>query len=153
MLPRWQRKDHINCLEIGMSVQGREDFGVSEGRYGWALGAFFLGAAVGSILVGRLVQIIGPRLQISASLILSALLQLGIATIASSFLAVVALLGLCGIVNSANQTAVNLALTQARLPRLGLAVALKQSGMPTASVLAGFAVPVLALTVGWRARD
>jgi len=137
-------------LIVGMSVQVREDFGVSEGRYGWALGAFFLGAAIGSILVGRLVQNIGPRLQISASLVLSALFQLGIATIAGSFLAVVALLGLCGIVNSANQTAVNLALTQARLPRLGLAVALKQSGMPTASVLAGFAVPALALTVGWR---
>lgn len=137
-------------LIVGMSVQVREDFGVSEGRYGWALGAYFLGAAIGSILVGRLVQIIGPRLQISAALILSALFQLGIATIASTFIAAVVLLALCGIVNSANQTAVNLALTQARLPRLGLAVALKQAGMPTASVLAGFAVPALALTLGWR---
>ena len=49
-----------------------------------------------------------------------------------------------------HQTAVNLALTRARLPRLGLAIALKQSGMPTAAMIGGATVPLLALTLGWR---
>ena len=76
--------------------------------------------------------------------------QLAIAITARSFEALVALLLVAGFANAANQTAVNLALGQARLRRLGFAVAVKQSGMPSAAFLSGFAVPVLALTVGWR---
>jgi hypothetical protein len=55
-----------------------------------------------------------------------------------------------GLCHFGNQTGINLLLSQAKLPRLGPALALKQSGMPTASLLGGVAVPVIALTVGRR---
>ena len=133
-----------------LSVQVSEDFGVSEGTYGWGLGSFFLAATAGSVVLGRLAQRIGPRTQIAGALAVSGCAELVLAGFARSFAAVIACLFVAGFTNAGNQTAVNLALARADISRLGLAVALKQSGMPTASLLSGFAVPVLALTVGWR---
>lgn len=133
-----------------LSVQISDEMGVSEAVYGWGLGSFFLAATVGSILLGRLAQRIGPGNQMTAALVVTALVQVALAATARSFPAVVGFLVVAGLANAANQTAVNLALARAELPRLGLAVSAKQSGMPAASLLAGFAVPALALTVGWR---
>lgn len=133
-----------------MSVQVSQEMGVSEGVYGWGLGSFFGSAMLGSVMLGRLAQRIGPRSQMTWALVVSVAVQLALAATARSFGAVIGFLVLAGLANAANQTSVNLALTQARLPRLGLAVSIKQSGLPTATLLAGFAVPGLALTVGWR---
>lgn len=133
-----------------LSVQVSAEFGVSEAAYGWGLGGFFLAATTGSILLGRLAQHIGPRRQILVGLSVTAAMELVIALVVEQWWTLVAVLVVCGLVNAANQTAVNLALTRARIPRLGLAIALKQSGMPLASMLGGLAVPALALTLGWR---
>ena len=145
----------IGCVYPGfligaLSVQVIDEFEVSAGRYGWAMGTYFLAATFASILGGRLVQRIGPRRQLIGCLSLTIVAQSLIATIGDSFGIVVALLAVCGVVNAGNQTAVNLALTRARLPRLGLAIALKQSGMPSAAMISGATVPLLALTLGWR---
>jgi MFS family permease len=131
-------------------VQVGAEFGVSEGTYGWALGSFFLGAGSGSVMLGRLAQRIGARSQISFALAGTMAVELTLAVGARSFGTLITCLALAGLMNAANQTAVNLALSQARLSRLGLAIAIKQSGMPAASLLSGVAIPVLALTVGWR---
>ena len=133
-----------------MSVQVSAEMGVSEAAYGWGLGSFFGAAMLGSILLGRLSQRIGALSQTTLALGLSAAAQLALAATARSFGAVIGFLVVAGLCNAANQASVNLALAQARLPRLGLAVSIKQSGLPTATLLAGFAVPALALTVGWR---
>jgi predicted MFS family arabinose efflux permease len=133
-----------------LSVQVSAEFDVPESVYGRGLGGFFLAATVGSVTLGKLVQKIGPRRQIAALLGVAAAMQMLIATVADSFAQVVGLLVVCGLANSGNQAAVNLALTRARVERLGLAIALKQSGMPAASLLSGLAVPALALTAGWR---
>ena len=133
-----------------MSVQVSAEMGVSESVYGWGLGSFFGAAMVGSIMLGRLAQRIGPLNQMTLALGVSIAVQLALAATARSFSAMIGFLVVAGLANAANQTSVNLALAQARLPRLGLAVSIKQSGLPTATLLAGFAVPSLALTVGWR---
>ena len=88
--------------------------------------------------------------QTTLALGVSAAVQLALAATARSFGAVIGFLLVAGLCNAANQASVNLALAQAQLPRLGLAVSIKQSGLPTATLLAGLAVPSLALTVGWR---
>ena len=133
-----------------LSVQVGREMDVSEAVYGWGLSSFFGAAMVGSIMLGRLAQRIGPLHQMTLALGVSIAVQLALAATARSFGAVIGLLVVAGLANAANQTSVNLALAQAQLPRLGLAVSVKQSGMPTATLLAGFAVPSLALTVGWR---
>jgi len=135
-----------------LSVQISDEFDVAEATYGWGIGGFFLAATVGSVALGRLAQHIGPRRQVTYALALSGLSQLFIALFVDSFGLLVFALAVSGLCNSANQTGINLLLSQAKLPRLGLAIALKQSGMPTASLLGGVAVPVIALTVGWRSR-
>lgn len=145
----------IGCVYPGfligaISVQVRDEFDVSAGTYGWAMGTYFLAATFASILGGRLVQRIGPRRQLTGCLVITMAAQSSIAAFGDSFGRVVALLAACGVVNAANQTAVNLALTRARLPRLGLAIAIKQSGMPSAAMISGATVPLLALTLGWR---
>lgn len=137
-------------LIAALSVQVSAEFEVTEATYGWGLGSFFLAATVASAPAGRLAQRIGARRQITGALVISAVAQLTLATSARSFVAVLACLVIAGFMNAANQTAVNLAISSARLPRLGLAVSLKQSAMPAASLLSGLAVPVFALTVGWR---
>ena len=133
-----------------LSVQVSAEMGVSEAVYGWGLGSFFGAAMVGSIMLGRLAQRVGPLNQMSLALVVSAVAQVALAATARSFLAVIGYLVVAGMANAAIQTSVNLALAQAQLPRLGFAVSIKQSGLPTATLLAGFAVPSLALTVGWR---
>ena len=134
----------------GLSVQIRGEFGVAEGRYGWAMSTYFLAATAGSIVLGRLAQVIGPRRQLTLALLGAAVVDLCIALFANEFGYLIAFLSIAGLCNAAAQTAVNLGLTQAGLPRLGLALAVKQSGMPAASMLSGLAVPVIALTLGWR---
>lgn len=133
-----------------LAVQVKEDFGVSAGEYGWTIGSFFLAASLTSIGVGRLAQRIGPRRQLRLGLVATALVQLVVAVAVGNFAGLLVCLALAGMFNSMIQTAVNLALSQARLKRLGFAVAAKQSAMPAAAMLGGLAVPALALTVGWR---
>ena len=133
-----------------LSVQVADEFGVTEATYGWGLGGFFLSATLGSKVLGGVAQRVGPRRQVVASLAASVVAQLFIAVLASSFWLFVGALAVTGLANSANQSAINLLLSTAKLPRLGLAIALKQSGMPAASLLGGLAVPAIALTVGWR---
>ena len=133
-----------------LTVQVSDEFSVTEATYGWGLGGFFLAATVGSALFGRLVQRVGPRRQILSGLVVTLAMNLYIALLAGGWWQLVGALTVAGFVNASNQTAVNLALTQARIPRLGLAIALKQSGMPMASMISGLMVPAIALTVGWR---
>ena len=133
-----------------LSVQISAEMGVSEALYGWGLGSFFGAATIGSIMLGRLAQRIGALSQMTLALAVSAGVQVALAATARSFAAVVGFLVVAGLANAANQTSINLALAQAELRRLGLAVSIKQSGLPTATLLAGFSVPALALTVGWR---
>jgi len=137
-------------LSGALSVQTRSEFAVTESRYGWALSSYFLAAALGVAAMGRLTQRFGARRQLVTALLFIIFIQLGLAARATSFGQFVALLAICGLSNAAIQTAVNLALADAELPRLGFAIALKQSSMPTATLIGGLAVPLLALTVGWR---
>lgn len=133
-----------------ISVQAIADFEISEARYGWGLGSFFLGATAGSAVLGRSAQHLGPRRQVLTALVITAATSVAIAAFATTFSLFLGLLAVAGLSNSANQSAVNLLLTQAKIERLGLALSLKQSGMPAAAMLGGLMVPIVAVTFGWR---
>jgi len=106
----------------------RVDLGLSDRWFGLVVGAFFFGAMLGSMIMGRLAERIGARRTI-----------------------VLLLLSIAGIANAGTQTSANKLLSQSIRPeRLGFAMAIKQSGMPGGSLLGGLAVPVIALTLGWR---
>ncbi|MEZ5375895.1 MAG: MFS transporter [Acidimicrobiales bacterium] len=128
----------------------RSSIGISEGFFGLVIGSFFIGSALGSVALGRLGEQHGARRMITVSLLTTAAMTALIAgTIRSGAVLLVALF-VAGIANSGGQTAANKLLSQSIEPgRLGFAMAIKQSGMPGATLLGGLAVPAIALTVGW----
>jgi predicted MFS family arabinose efflux permease len=139
-------------LTGAVSVQLRESIGVQEGQLGLAIGAFFLGAAAGSAVLGNVAQRLGGPRAMSTGLAMTVMTGALIAGLARSALSLTFLLLIAGVSNALTQPAANLMLAERlAVERLGMALALKQSGMPMATMLGGLAVPALALTLGWQA--
>jgi predicted MFS family arabinose efflux permease len=138
-------------LTGAVGVQLRADLGISEGAVGIAITAFFTTAALGSMVLGRAAERIGASTAMRTGLGISVATLLGVAILGRSAgsLSLVLLLG--GVANALTQPSANLLLARrVRRERLGVGMALKQAGMPAATLLGGLAVPTLALTVGWR---
>lgn len=134
-----------------VAVQVSADLGIDDQQLGLVIGAYFTSAALGSALLGRAAQRMGPTRAMRAGLGLTALTGLALSLVPSALLLGAVLL-VSGVSNALTQPAANLLLAdRVSAGRLGLAMALKQAGMPFASLLGGLAVPALALTLGWRA--
>ena len=133
-----------------IAVQLADDLALGASQLGLVIGGFFASAALGSVLLGRLAERLGPGPAMRIGLLTSLVTGLALSQARSALHLGLALL-VAGTSNALTQPAANLLLVR-HVPagRLGLAMALKQAGMPIASLLGGVAVPVLALTVGWR---
>lgn len=133
------------------AVWVREDLQVSLGQFGVAVSTFFGAAAVGALGFGRTFDRLGRR---RGLILAGTLVFLGAG--AMSFLVVgwwslMAGMGLLGLGNSACQTTANLSMARALRPgRRGLGFGVKQSAVPLAIMLGGFAVPTLGAALGWR---
>jgi MFS family permease len=135
----------------GLGVQLRADLDIDAAALGAAAGIPFAAAALASIVLGRVAERFGPGRTLRVAALGSAATMLAIAALARSWATLAALLVLAGVVNAAAQPAANLYLARAVPPtRLGWALALKQSAIPAGTLLAGLAVPAIALTVGWE---
>jgi MFS family permease len=135
----------------GLGVQLRADLDIDAAALGAAAGIPFAAAAVASALLGRVVERFGPGRTLRVAALGSALTMLAIGAFARSWATLAALLALTGVVNAAAQPAANLFLARAVAPtRLGWALAMKQSAIPAGTLLAGLAVPAIAITVGWE---
>ncbi len=132
-------------------VQLAGDLGFGEATLGRAIGFYFAAAALGSVTFGRVAERLGGTTGLRSGLSVSAAAMLAIALFADGPWTLTGLLVVAGLANALNQPSANLMLVE-RLEagRLGLAMAIKQSGMPLASLLGGASVPAIALTVGWR---
>jgi MFS family permease len=139
-------------LTGAVAVQLRDDLDLTESAIGLAIGAFFIGSSVGSAGLGRLAERLGPRSALGLGLAVTTAADLGVAGLARGAWSLAAILVVAGLANAIGQPAINLLVVRT-VPRgrLGLVMALKQSGMPAAALLGGLAVPTIALTVGWRA--
>ena len=133
-----------------IAVQLADDLSLGASQLGLVIGGFFASAALGSVLLGRLAERLGPGAAMRIGLTTSMLTGVAMSQARSALHLGLALL-VAGTSNALTQPAANLLLVR-HVPdgRLGLAMALKQAVMPIASLLGGVAVPVLALTVGWR---
>lgn len=133
-----------------MGVQIGRDFGIPAASVGIVISAFALGSIVASVPLGHRVGRWGIRNCLrGASLIAAAGILVAALSPAPWVLAMA--MFLAGLANALGQPAAN-ALIAAQLPprRHGIAYAIKQSGVPLATFLAGLAVPLIALTIGWR---
>ena len=138
-------------LTGGLAVQIRGEIGFGAGALGLAVAVFFVVSSLSSAFAGRVVERIGSHTAMRVSSLVGVLSLLAVAVLAGSWWGLVACLVLGGMGNAIAQPATNLMLAR-EVPggRQGLAFGVKQAAIPVATLLAGLAVPVLAVTVGWR---
>lgn len=133
-----------------LAVFLREDLDFDQAQLGLAIAAFFLASALAAIPGAQVTERVGARAAILSATSVSGLAMLGIAFLATSWSSLVLFLAIAGMANGVAQPAGNLALARGvRGGRQGFAFGVKQSAIPGATLLAGVAVPLLALTVGW----
>ena len=138
-------------LTGGLAVQVRGELGSGAAALGLSVAAFFVSSALASAVMGRLVERIGAHRGMRLAALGSAASLLGIALLAGSWAGLVACLVLGGLANAASHPATNLSLArEVPAARQGLSFGVKQSAIPAATLLAGLAVPTIALTFGWR---
>ncbi|GAB3964989.1 MFS transporter [Plantactinospora veratri] len=135
----------------GLAVQLGAELDFSPAGLGLAVAVYFGVSALASVPSGALVERYGPTMVARASLLLVAAAMLAVAAVARSYPVLVALLAVVALANPLGQMASNATLAH-RVPpgRQGLSFGVKQAAIPAGTLLAGAAVPALALTVGWR---
>lgn len=134
---------------LGVQLQQSLHFGPA--ALGAAVSICYVGAALGSVPFGRLAEAVGGARVLRLAALAAAGLLGALALAARSWALLAGLLFLAGLVSSAIQPAANLFLARRTPPgQQGLAFGVKQAAVPLAAVIGGFAVPVVALTVGWR---
>jgi MFS family permease len=134
-----------------LSVEVRAELGYGEAAAGLILSAFFASSAVVSSRIGRAIDRIGSRTGLTVALSGTAAIQLLVAVAATGPVVLGVLAAVAGICNATAQLSANVFIARDLPPqRQGVGFAVKQSAMPGASLVAGLALPAVALTVGWR---
>ena len=137
-------------LTGALAVQIGRDFTFGPSRLGVASGTFFAAAALGSALMGRLAERVGPGRAMRGAT-LAAALFMALLSVAPGFGPFLVLLLAAGFANALAQVGANLLVAKGVHPsRQGWSLALKQAGVPAGTLLGGLAVPALGVTVGWR---
>ncbi|MEU8232377.1 MFS transporter [Actinoplanes sp. NPDC048967] len=135
----------------GLAVQISDELGFSPAGLGLAVAAYFGASALASVPAGALVERYGSTTIARAGIALAAASLLTIAVAARSLWSLIAILALGAGANAMGQLASNTSLSRhVPVRRQGLSFGVKQAAIPVSSLLAGAAVPVVALTVGWR---
>ncbi|MDI6100615.1 MFS transporter [Actinoplanes sp. NEAU-A12] len=135
----------------GLAVQVGDELGFSPAGLGLVVSTYFGVSALASIPAGTLVERHGATRTARIALGLAATVLIGIAVGARSLWTLTAILALGAAANAMGQLASNTSLSRhVPVHRQGLTFGIKQAAIPVATVLAGAAVPALALTLGWR---
>lgn len=135
----------------GLAVQIRAELGFGEAALGAALAGAFLIGACAAPLGGRLADRVGARAAVCAGSTLSVVGLVGIAGAARSWAQVAAMLALCGLAMAITDPGLAILVARAvPVTRQGLAFGVKEASVPIATLVAGLAVPAIALTLGWR---
>lgn len=135
----------------GLASLVRVDLQFDEAQLGLAVGAFYGSSALAAVPGGRLAERLGARRSFIIGIALAVASLGGIALFTRSWVHLVPFLVLAGGSNGVTQSAASLAIARSVRPgRRGVAFAIKQSAVPSASLLAGLAVPLIGLTIGWR---
>jgi predicted MFS family arabinose efflux permease len=135
----------------GLAVQISRDLRLTPASLGLAVAIYFGVTAIGSLPVGALVERYGAARTGRVAVVVAAVSMLGIALAARSLVVLLLLLAAAATANSLGQLSSNASLARS-VPahRHGVTFGAKQSAIPLATLLAGAAVPTVALTLGWR---
>ena len=128
-----------------------EDFALGDSGVGLAIAIFHVMCAISSTPAGRLVERIGPQAGMRIAAALTAVSCLAIAALAQSAVSLTALLLIGGVANAFGGPSVAALLRrEVAVHRQGLAFGAQQSGATLGSLLAGLALPLIAIPFGWR---
>ena len=135
---------------LAVLMQRELNFGASELGAGIAIA--FLVAAGAAVPAGRLADRLGPKRTTWIGLGFALVALLGIGLAVREWIHLVVCLAFAGAGITTVQLGINVLLAR-RVPasQRGLAFGLKQAAVPMASLIAGLALPLIGLTVGWRA--
>lgn len=135
----------------GLAVQIGADLDFSPAGLGLAVSAYFGATALASVPAGALVERYGSTTIARCGIALSATSLLAVAALARSLWSLVLILALGAGANAMGQLASNTSLARhVPVRRQGLSFGVKQAAIPVSTLLAGVAVPLVALTLGWR---
>jgi len=144
----------LTTIRFGLPVLApfwRAALGISLGQVGILLGAFDLGALLLFVPIGLLADRWGEPVVLTAGALFTAAMTAVVAG-APRFSTLAVLLVLAGLGYGSGQTAGTKAVAAAFGPRgRGMAMGIRQSGLPLGGMIAALLLPVLAATLGWRA--
>lgn len=138
-------------LTGALAVQISAELGFDPAGLGLVVALYFGASALASLPVGWLVERYGAVSTSRISVLGAAVVMLALAFGTRSYGSLVAILLCSAWANVMGQLSSNLTLARSAPPhRLGLSFGVKQSAIPSATLLSGLAVPTVALTLGWR---
>ena len=134
----------------GLAVLVRADLGFSEVQLGLAASTFFTVAALTAVPAGRVAARTGAWAATVLAAAMSAVALVAMSA-ARSYAVLLLALALAGVANALAQIGTNGTLAEV-VPahRQGLAFGVKQAAIPAATLVAGFSLPLVGLTLGWR---
>ena len=138
-------------LAGSMAVEMIPELDFDEASLGVAISGFFVVSAVGSMTLGSIADARGWAVAMRLSALVSAACAFATASFVDSWLKFAVVLSLGGLTMSIGNPAVNAALSlEVPAERRGFVFGLKHSAVPAAALLSGLALPLVALTAGWR---
>lgn len=126
-----------------------EDLGLSPSEYGAIATATFGAAAIGCVVLARATDGLGA---VRVMVLVSVGSGVGLLAVAAapSFAWLIAGAALCGVAQSVSNPSTNMYVAGLPARRRSALIGWKQSGVQMSQLLAGVAMPVLALQLGWR---
>jgi MFS family permease len=138
-------------LTASLAPRIRHDFSFGDSTLGLAVAVFYVLCTVASSPAGRLVDRVGARLGMQLAALSTAACGVAVAAFAHSAGALIGLLLIGGVGNALAGPAVGALLKhEVAGPRHGLAFGAMQSGASLGALLAGLALPAVAIPLGWR---
>ncbi len=138
-------------LTASLAPRIRHDFSFGDSILGLAVAIFYLTCMTGSTPAGHLVERIGARRGMRLGAALTAVSCLAVAALAHSAAALIVILLVAGLGNAIGGPAVSALLRRTvDTRRHGLAFGAQQSGASIGALLAGLALPAVAIPFGWR---
>jgi MFS family permease len=138
-------------LAASLAPRISDDFDFTSSSLGIATACFYLVSMLCSTPLGRLVERIGAVAGMRACAGLTAVSCVAVAATAHGAPALIGVLATAGVGNAIGGPAVSASLQYEIAPaRRGLAFGAQQAGAPVGAVLAGLALPCVAIPFGWR---
>lgn len=129
----------------------RRDFALSSAELGQVMSLFFLTSAMASVPAGRLADRVSPYRNLAVTSFATSVVLLVIASAVHGFQALLVLMAIAGLANAFAQPGTNILIAKfVPTGRRASAFGLKQSAVPTALLIGGASIPVLAASSGWR---